>query len=349
MVVACFALACGSVGTEEAVQLGCETQCEYRLACLFDSPAGVPACAMECPDRIAAASGDCRDAYEALGRCVAERDEVECPGFLAGFCSEAFELVASECHGGVDGGMLDGAVVDGGDSDLGPLVDMGPPIDMGAPMDMGCEPATCESVGAECGTIANSCGGDPIDCPACEGGLSCDGNSCVSECNPSRSVTREASMAASVGADGREWRNPEFALATADGSSASANLRFMESSQDLTLTGWGFALPADATVDGIEVSIIRSAAGNTADDAIQLTGGGGTLGSPKTVSGNWPSTPAAQRYGGAADTWGASPSRTQVNGAAFGVAIRARHANGSPSSSEVEHVTMTVHYSVSCP
>lgn len=299
------------------------------------------------PDRAATIGGGCVSAYEALGRCVHDRPEAECAGYLTGFCADAFTQVAVACDGETpDGGPgEDLGMVDGGPVDLG-----GPVDDMGEAGDMSCEPETCASMGAECGSSTNSCGGDPIDCPdTCAASESCDGNTCVADCTPTGSLTEEASMAASTGSGDKAWTGPADALVTGDGdAAATVTVRSAETAQELTLTDWGFALPADATVDGVEVVIRRAAGGSTTDDAIQLVDGG-ALGSPKAAGGDWPASFAEQTDGGASDTWGASLTRAQVNGSTFGVAIRPQHGGGGPSVSEVEHVTVTVHYAVSCP
>ncbi|MBO6940523.1 MAG: hypothetical protein JJ863_36455 [Deltaproteobacteria bacterium] len=343
-------VACGSISDAEAVQQGCETSCRYRLECRFGSPAGVPACAMACPETTAAASSECRSAYEALGRCVDGNEEVACPGFLSGFCGEEITRVRMACDGElIDGGMRDAGDDMGTPADLGP-VDLGAPSDAGEDEDMGtCVPATCESMSAECGTIANSCGGAEIRCPACEAGFSCDGNTCVAGCAPNRNETGQAAMAVSAGAGDDAWAMPDAARMTADGQSASVTLRFTDSSQDLRLTDWGFELPSGATVDGVGVSVNRAANGNTVDEAIQLIAGGDPAGSPKTVGGNWPSAPTNESYGNSTDTWGASLNRAIVNASDFGVLVRARHTGGAPTFTEVEHVSMTVYYSVTCP
>ncbi len=46
-----------------------------------------------------------------------------------------------------------------------------------------CEPATCESLGAECGTHPDGCGAT-VSCPPCQEGEVCDGKLCVEECTP---------------------------------------------------------------------------------------------------------------------------------------------------------------------
>lgn len=117
----------------------------------------------------------------------------------------------------------------------------------------------------------------------------------------------------------------------------------------LILQGFGFAIPAGATVDGITVSIERKgqSANTIKDYNIQLLNGSGTaVGSNKAdTSVYWPTTDGTKSYGGAADTWSASLTDTDVNSSSFGVAIRAQNLDASNTlSAYIDYVSITVNY-----
>lgn len=134
-----------------------------------------------------------------------------------------------------------------------------------------------------------------------------------------------------------------YALGICDGTDGSTDF--------LRATGFGFAIPAGSIIDGIVVEVERSesnADDNIRDILVSLTKTGATyLGDNKadTVT-EWPTVDAYKTYGGAADLWGASWSVAEINSANFGVFFAAKHSSGTTPTARVDHIRITVYYTV---
>ena len=168
------------------------------------------------------------------------------------------------------------------------------------------------------------------------------------------SATQSPTVAANVGTTGTGWSASTVARALAvDGSETKLTnaLPANGTSMLLTLTGFNFDVPADATITGVAVSVTRRSTASSGefvrDAAIELVGGFGTSTSLASADA-WPATHAAASYGGSAELWGANPAPTDVNAANFGLAIAAQ--NTDPDAAHNAHVdgaTITVYYTES--
>ena len=146
------------------------------------------------------------------------------------------------------------------------------------------------------------------------------------------------------------------AVATADGATwATTGTAFNnKKSQTLRLTNFGFAVPSDATIDGIELTIVRRQilSGSTVDDTIRLcTNSAGTaadqFGSNLASATTWPaSTFAAATYGGPTNKWGAALTPAIVNASAFGLDIKVAYGS-SQQIPQIDQVLLKVYYTVS--
>lgn len=152
----------------------------------------------------------------------------------------------------------------------------------------------------------------------------------------------------------REWSNPG-SVYTSDDTRATAalNLEGVEGrsgTRILLVTGFDFsAIPSDATIDGIVVEIEKSTtstSGSPRDDVIRLTNAANPfgVGDFKGEDEIWPTTDTYSTYGGAADKWGLSLTRSDVVDAAFGVAISAALQVDGACTVQIDHVRMTVYY-----
>ncbi len=116
----------------------------------------------------------------------------------------------------------------------------------------------------------------------------------------------------------------------------------------LKCTGYGFTIPAGAIIDGITVTINRSASRATMvqDAAMRIVKNGaiGVTDKSDAVS-FWPTTAASQSYGNATDLWGTTWTVADINAANFGAAIAAIASNGSGNvTPTVNSITITVNY-----
>lgn len=152
------------------------------------------------------------------------------------------------------------------------------------------------------------------------------------------------SAANDAGAGDTAWFNPTNALSS-DDSRATVTL-VANTSQILTLSGFGFSIPADHTVLGIVVEIEKASDGSTdfVDHTVRLTKMSVAEGDNKadTVT-LWSGTEGYVSYGGASDLWGTTWTDTDVNDAGFGVVFRVECPDGS-GLAQVNHVRVTVYY-----
>lgn len=148
--------------------------------------------------------------------------------------------------------------------------------------------------------------------------------------------------------DDNAWLNPtnvdsdngveaQVTDATFDANDQTAALR---------CSNFGFAIPAGSTIDGIVVEVEqRRFAGGARDHQVQLFSAPGTLvGANKATATAWPTTAAVATYGGASDTWTASPTVAMVNSSNFGVQVKG-FATGANTDIGIDFVRITIHYS----
>jgi hypothetical protein len=149
--------------------------------------------------------------------------------------------------------------------------------------------------------------------------------------------------AGATGGTGTAWTNPGNVTAS-DNVYATC---LTTGSQQLRVTGFGFTIPAGATINGITVEIERKVGGTGGaphDNVVQLVKDGSTLvGTNKASASTWPTVEAYATYGSAVDLWGATWSDSEVNASTFGVALSVVASIGSQTFS-VDHVRITVDY-----
>jgi hypothetical protein len=121
----------------------------------------------------------------------------------------------------------------------------------------------------------------------------------------------------------------------------------------IQVKGFGFNIPAAATVCGIQVNVVRSAANvllNLAyvtDYNVRMMKGGVLTGN-NLADGTtqWPATNTTATYGGNGQLWGTTWTPTDINSANFGFSISAE-IHGTVSlfpSAMINYISMTVYY-----
>lgn len=110
------------------------------------------------------------------------------------------------------------------------------------------------------------------------------------------------------------------------------------------VNGGVFTIPVGATIDGAIVEIDRRCfAGSAADFRVQLMQGSSLIGDNKADTGTaWPGTLTIATYGGAADGWNASLTRSIVN-SQWGLALSVS-ATSANTDIGVDFIRFTVHY-----
>jgi hypothetical protein len=140
------------------------------------------------------------------------------------------------------------------------------------------------------------------------------------------------------------WTNPGNIIAD-DTSYATATLS-NATSRYLEGTNYGFAIPADATINGIVVTIGRFESvtdkGRVRDNVVSLIKGGAITGTNKAVTQEWPTgSPVAATYGSTSDLWGATWTPADINASNFGVALSAISSKMRTASVDYMQISVT--------
>ena len=147
------------------------------------------------------------------------------------------------------------------------------------------------------------------------------------------------------------WVNPGN-VAASDNSRAVADLNDWEESNYLKCTNYGFTIPSDAIINGIEVNIEHQREGRSIRDTeVKLVKAGVVQNvEDKAITGtNWSrNMDEIITYGGATALWSNTWAPAHVNAPDFGVvlaAIKAQTAGGH-NEARVDHIQITIHYVV---
>ena len=147
---------------------------------------------------------------------------------------------------------------------------------------------------------------------------------------------------------------------TSDNNRSSANALLIllnGNTHYLKVTGFGFSIPALATITGIRVEVEKSAwdisiLATVKDNDVKLVKGGSPIGDNKAHgSSTWTDTDAYDSYGDTTDAWGTTWTPTEINASDFGVVFSAK-INGLVSlipTARVDHIRVTVFYIVALP
>jgi len=114
-------------------------------------------------------------------------------------------------------------------------------------------------------------------------------------------------------------------------------------------TGFGFSIPAGATIKGVRAELNKYSTYSTAQDLyIQLVKAGATAGDNKATLDYWPQTPTIFYYGTPTDMWGTTLTPADVNAANFGIQVGWIFSNtGNNEVVNADYVTLTFYYTVS--
>ncbi|WP_052480082.1 beta strand repeat-containing protein, partial [Flavobacterium hibernum] len=134
-----------------------------------------------------------------------------------------------------------------------------------------------------------------------------------------------------------------------DNNYATVSLSSGSTSQYLRGTNYGFAIPSNATINGITVIINRRSVNNTGirDNRVSLVKGGIVQTLNKAVTGtNWTTSFSTNSYGGEADLWGSTWTAADINAANFGVVLSSYNNNNSSRTASVDYIQITVAYTI---
>lgn len=142
--------------------------------------------------------------------------------------------------------------------------------------------------------------------------------------------------------------SPTTNVNTSDDAYATAT-NVNGTSNYLKCTGYGFAIPTNATILGITIIVERksSSTKNSTDAAMRLVKAGTIVTAVnRAKSTQWnTTTDVSVPYGGMADLWGTTWTPADINATDFGAAFAAKTTNGKTRTISVDHMPITVTYS----
>lgn len=119
-------------------------------------------------------------------------------------------------------------------------------------------------------------------------------------------------------------------------------------SNNMRCTGYGFAIPAGATINGIIVTLDRHAkkGDKITDLTVYLVKAGVTGTTDRSTTTFWPKNPASEFHGGAWDLWGDTWTAADINAANFGAEVAAQEPDPKDKKEDanLNAVTITVIY-----
>ncbi|MDX1829594.1 MAG: choice-of-anchor D domain-containing protein, partial [Lutibacter sp.] len=182
----------------------------------------------------------------------------------------------------------------------------------------------------------------------CQGDNSTSLSSSSCSAEAVNSVSKYAGLGSNSGS-GDPW-NATGNIYSDNGSDASFIGR--GDSQNLDATNFGFAVPYNATIDGIEVNINRYSINNsgagTSDVIVQLIKAGAAVGDNKAITGtSWSTnTSTLVSYGSSNDIWNTSLNPSDINDSNFGVTLKVNN-DKQTNDAYVDYIQITVYYTVS--
>jgi len=150
------------------------------------------------------------------------------------------------------------------------------------------------------------------------------------------------------------WSNPGN-ITTVGSPYATASLTTSATSEYLEGTNYGFSIPTNATIEGIQVTIRRKSSssygGNSVNDVtVRLIKGGSITGDNKATSTDWPTSFGTASYGSASDLWGTTWTPDDINSSNFGAALSVVNQSSYGSrTATVDYMQITVTYTVPLP
>lgn len=160
-------------------------------------------------------------------------------------------------------------------------------------------------------------------------------------------VTSGPSTCVSLGGGNQNWTNPNRAQLQ-DASYATASVNDGQLTDPLQCTGYGFAIPAAAVINGITVTVWRLASNNACciDAQMQLVKAATIQPTDRSTGTFYPSANTAEAHGSATDLWGTTWTPADINNANFGAVFAAQKSvtAGGARTVSVDYIQITIDY-----
>ena len=148
------------------------------------------------------------------------------------------------------------------------------------------------------------------------------------------------------------WLTPGNVSASDNQYAEVTLLNTFSSSDYLLASNFGFTLPSDAKIMGIEVAVERSSVcvvdpctSTVTDSRFRLVKGGTVQSTDRSSTTGWPDVvDVVENYGGPADLWGTTWTPADINAANFGVALSVGRDASGDKIARVDRVTITITY-----
>jgi len=144
------------------------------------------------------------------------------------------------------------------------------------------------------------------------------------------------------------WTNPGNVMVE-DGIFATRSVSPSTITHFIKTTGYGFSIPAGATIDGILAEVkVKGADTQSTDSAVKIVQGGTIGGTDQSTNVQLSTTLAYRSFGGAANLWGLTWTDTDINSSGFGFCYSVRRGTSETSSTaSVDAMRLTVYYTPS--
>lgn len=215
----------------------------------------------------------------------------------------------------------------------------------------GCVPHSCATVSPACGDLDDGCG-KLLRC-GCAEPATCVQGQCVCGDEVSMQVRKPGFLDSKADSGDSAWASVNQAQ-NSENKYAEVSLDPAAMSQFLTATEFGFDIPDDATVTGVELLLERkrtalSGSGTINDHTIRLLKDGALSGTNKAADLDWPSAELTLSYGGESDAWGLTFSPADIDKSTFGVAVRVKNvATKAEMMAQVDSILLRVYFKPKC-
>jgi hypothetical protein len=381
LVVASIAVACAAASLTEGCSGSDDSRhpCYQRAQCLnqpYPTNAEGQACGFLYNDPV------CGNAYATLVDCKLNKAVCTSDGHVDQAKTNAACQTESNAYntckatdGGGDGGCVPRTCVQFGytcgnpPDNCGGLLNCGtcvPPQTCGAQTPYRCGTACVPTASCNpadggpplCGSVPNGCGGT-LNCGTgnCIAPQTCGGGGIPNQCGclPSGTIGPNLPLSGSslaiTGGDagsGLPWSSATL-ITQADNNSAQVSLTTGgQVSQYLIALGYQFSVPTNATIDGIQVDVVRSSQSGVAvsDYILQLIKGSAPIGTNHANGLTWGTGNSSNGYGGSGDLWGATWTPADINNnGQFGVALAVKQTGLGSDIAKVDAIRVTIFYS----
>ncbi len=142
------------------------------------------------------------------------------------------------------------------------------------------------------------------------------------------------------------WLNPGNITTSTGNTFATVAIASPNISHYIKGEGYGFSIPTNATINGIQVTIGRksSTSSSIKDNIVSLIKRGTVIGDNKAIAGSWSSSMTNVNYGGLSDLWGSTWTPDDINNSNFGVVLSVASNSTTNHTASVDYMQIVVSF-----